>query len=290
MNLFLATTTMSPDFFKIGIILIAISAILMGFVAALKKLFVKNRKKVILWFLVVLLLFALNALLSNDKVLNDIPLNSFIGFQVVFFCFGILHVLAMRKFFPALSEKSPGFWPEFLLTLVTIMIGLISFVAVLDIYEPQYKYVFMVAALWYMIPLMVLKTYEYAVAIPVSIYKKWFYPIDKKMSDPKDEEMQNPLVISFELFKDNAQEDLTNFRLKAPEKMEFGKLFYFFINDYNELHPESKINFLDEANNPNGWIFYSKPSWFRSRKHIDFSRTVESNGIKEDDVVICERA
>ena len=100
MNLILLFTA---DFFKFGIVLFAVSAILMGFVAGLKKLFTKNKKKFLLYILVVLLLFAATAMLSNEKVLNDIPMNNFIGFQVIFLCLGSLHVITLRKFFPDLS-------------------------------------------------------------------------------------------------------------------------------------------------------------------------------------------
>ncbi|KAA1245366.1 hypothetical protein F0000_12455 [Aquimarina sp. RZ0] len=280
----------SADFLKVGILLLAISAILMGLVAGLKKLFVKNKKKFLLYILVVLLLFAGTALLSNDKVLNDIPLNSFIGFQIIFLCLGSLHVLTLRKFFPDLSESLTDFWSEFLYTVVTVLLGLITFLMVVDIYKPEYKYIFTAAAIWFIIPILVVKLYEFAVAIPVPVYKKWFYPIDKKIKDPKDEELINPLVISFEFHKGKNLDELSNFRLKAPEKMEFGKLFYFFINDYNDRHPEGEIQFLDDKNNPHGWIFYTKPNWYGSQMHVDFTRTVEGNNIKENDVIICKRA
>ncbi|AXT55669.1 hypothetical protein D1815_07855 [Aquimarina sp. AD1] len=291
MNLILQSAALNADFFKVGILLLAVSAILMGVVAGLKKLFVKNKKKFLLYMLVVLLLFAATALLSNEKVLNDIPLNSFIGFQIIFLCLGSLHVFAMRKFFPNLSEEGPTkFWPEFLYTIVTVFVGLITFLFVVGIYKPDYKYIFTASSICFLIPIMIVKLYEFAVSVPVPIYKKWFYPIDKKMKDPKDDELINPLVISFEFNKGENIDELSNFRLKAPEKMEFGKLFYFFINDYNDRHPEGEIEFLDDKNNPYGWIFYTKPNWIGMQTHVDFTRTIEGNNIKENDVIICKRA
>ena len=168
--------------------------------------------------------------------------------------------------------------------------GLITFLMVVNIYKPEYQYIFAASTIWFLIPLMVVKLYEFMISIPVPIYKKWHYPIDKKMKDPKDEELTNPLVISFEFNKGENVSELSNFRLKAPEKMEFGKLFYFFINDYNDRHPEGEIQFLDNKNNPYGWIFYTKPNWFGSQNHIDFTRTIEGNNIKENDIIICKRA
>ncbi len=275
--------------FKIGIVLLIITMILMGFVTGLKKLFIKNKKKFFLYVLVILLLFAATALLSNEKVLNNIPLNNFISFQVVFFLLGVLHIMALRKFFPDISETPTCFWSEFLYTLVTVFVGLISFMFVVNIYKPEYTYIFLTSAITFLMPFMIVKLYEFAVSIPVSVYQKWFYPIDKKMKDPKEEELLNPLVISFEFNKGESLSEISNFRLKAPERMEFGKLFYFFINDYNERHPGGEITYIDKGNKPSGWIFYTKPNWLGLQKYINFNKTIEANNIKENDVIICRR-
>ncbi len=282
-------TVINTDAFKIGVVLLVITVILMGFVTGLKKLFTKNRKKFFLYILVVLLLFGATALLGNENVLNNVPLNNFISFQVVFLILGVLHVLALRKFFPDLSETRTSFWSEFLYTIVTVCMGLMSFMFVIGLYKPAYTYIFLASVIAFVIPFTVVKLYEFAVSIPVSVYKKWFYPIDKKVKDPKDEELINPLVISFEFNKGKSMDEISNFRLKAPERMEFGKLFYFFINDYNERHPGGEINYIDEKNNPSGWIFYSKPNWLGFQKFINFNKTVEANNIKENDVIICRR-
>ena len=78
--------------------------------------------------------------------------------------------------------------------------------------------------------------------------------------------------------------------MRKIENMEFGKLFYFFINDYNERHPESNIEHLNSTTQlPHEWIFYFKPNWLGNINHIDFSKTVLSNEIKENDVIVCQR-
>ncbi|WP_340199091.1 TssN family type VI secretion system protein [Ascidiimonas sp. W6] len=282
--------TVNADIFKIGIVFLILGAILMGFVSGLKRLFTKNKKRFFLYVLVILVVFGATALLSNDKVLNDVPLNNFISFQVIFLILGVLHVLALRKFFPDISENRTFFWTEFLYTIVVCGIGLISFMFVNDIYKPAYTYIFTVAAIYFVIPFLIVKLYEFAVSVPVPIYKKWFYPIHQKVKDPKAEEFENPHVIFFEFNKGESQDEFSRFSLKAPERMEFGRLFYIFINDYNERHPEGMISYLDAHNNPNGWIFHTKPNWFKGQRHIDFARTVIGNNIKEKDVIVCRRA
>ncbi|NQU86525.1 MAG: hypothetical protein HQ541_12260, partial [Mariniphaga sp.] len=74
-------------------------------------------------------------------------------------------------------------------------------------------------------------------------------------------------VIGFEFKRQAGNENMTTFRAKAPKEMVFGKLFYYFINDYNDRNPDEKIEYLDEKDRPLGWIFYFKPKWFRSIRY-----------------------
>ena len=71
--------------------------------------------------------------------------------------------------------------------------------------------------------------------------------------------------------------------------MTFGKLFYYFINDYNDRNPDEKIEYLDEKNKPVDWIFYFKPKWFSSIHYIDPEETNSFNFVKENSVILCKR-
>ncbi len=73
--------------------------------------------------------------------------------------------------------------------------------------------------------------------------------------------------------------------------MEMGQLFYYFINDYNERHPQDKIEYIDGAGEPYGWVFYQKPQFFDLQKrYINAGNTIFLNGIKENNVIICSRS
>ncbi len=277
------------DAFKLSLGFLIIGSLIMMLVTKLRKLFTKNKKKAIIYAIVILITFALTGLLSSGKVLNDTPLNSFIGFQIVFVILGGVHIYILRNYFEDLSEKENAFFPEFLFTIAILCIGLIAFFNVTSRFKEPFKFVYLASAFAFVIPLLVYKLYEFALLIPVPVFKQWLYPLDESIKDPSASELENPLVISFEFQKKQHEDDITNFRVKAPESMEFGKLFYFFINDYNERHPESKIEFVDETQEPQGWIFYFKPNWWSSLKHINFLKTVSGNNIKEDNVIICQR-
>lgn len=277
------------DAFKLSLGFFIIGSLIMMLVTKLRKLFTKNKKKAIIYAILILITFALTGLLSSGKVLNDTPLNSFIGFQVVFAILGGVHIYVLRTYFENLSEEENAFFPEFLFTIVILCIGLIAFFNVTNRFKEPFKFIYLASAFAFVIPLLVYKLYEFALLIPVPIFKQWLYPLGENIKDPSANELDNPLVISFEFQKKQYEDDITNFRVKAPESMEFGKLFYFFINDYNERHPESKIEFVDETQEPQGWIFYIKPNWWSALRHINFLKTVSGNNIKEDNVIICQR-
>ena len=278
------------DIFKLSIGLIIISTLIMMLMTKLRKLFAKNKKLAIIYALIVLVTFALIGLLSSSKVLNDTPLNSFFGFQFLFFAFGILHLYILRKHFPDLSQDKSAFFPEFLFTLAYVCLGLIAFIQVVNRFKSPFSYIFMSSTILFVLPTLFYKMYEFAMQIPVPIYESWIFPLGKNIKDPTKEELINPKVISFEFKKTADDHEITNFRVKAPQAMEFGKLFYFFIIDYNERHPEGLIEILeDNSQQPIGWVFYFKPNWYSPLKHINFTQTVNANKITEDSVIICRR-
>jgi len=284
------TNIMNGNMFKLSFALFLISSIVLGLMKKIRAIFTKNKKVAILYILFILITFALAALLSSSYVLNDTPLNSFIGIQVVFFCIGIIHLYVIEKFFPDLTKDKSGFFHEFLFTVIILCIGLIAFSNVVNQFRPNFSFLFLGACLCFIIPFIFNKLYKFAYNIPVSVYKKWVFPLDNSIKEPTKHELTNPAVISFEFQKTENDKEITNFRIKAPENMDFGKLFYFFINDYNERHPESTIEYLNPANmQPQEWIFFFKPNWLGNLNHIDYDKTVIGNDIKENDVIVCQR-
>jgi len=284
------TNIMNGNMFKVSLGLFFISSIIFGVMKKLRSLFSKNKKLAILYILFVLLTFALAALLCSPKVLNDTPLNSFIGIQFVFLLLGIIHLYVLDKYFPDLANDKTNFFNEFLFTILILCIGFIAYLNVINRFRPSFSYIFLGAGTFFLIPFLFKKLYEFAFSIPVPVYKKWAFPLDNSVKDPTKNELTNPAVISLEFQKVFDDKEITNFRIKAPENMEFGKLFYFFINDYNERHPESTIQYLnDNTQEPHNWIFFFKPNWMGNVKHIDYSRTVLNNTIKENDVIVCQR-
>lgn len=281
---------MSLSVIKVSILFFFISVLILGIAKNLRKLISKNKKKFIYYALFSLLTFALAGLISAPAVLNDTPLNSFIGIQIILFILGLLHLYITKKYFSDFSFEESNFFYEFLFSIVILFVGLIAYVNVLNSFRPLLSNVFLGAGLFFLIPLMLKQLVNAAFSIPVAYFKRWKYPLNSKIKDPLSHELTDPEVISFEFQKTIDDIEVTNFRVKAPMNMEFGKLFYFFINDYNERHPQSPISFLNQnSQEPYSWNFFFKPNWLGISKHLDFSKTVAQNKIKENDIIVCQR-
>jgi hypothetical protein len=218
------------------------------------------------------------------------PFKTLIICQVIFLLLGFLHIYCMHKYLKW-SGTDKSFWFELIFTIVITAFGFMAFVIVFGLFNNDgFHYYMASSVLFLIIAWFIYNSFLYAVGIPMKIYTKWFYPVHEEVDEPDEEKMKNMLVISFEFQKSKADKHYTNFRAKAPVDMEFGQLFYYFINDYNERHPMGKIQFLNEQASPYGWIFYKKPKWYSlSTTYIDTDKSFFINHIRENDIIVCSR-
>jgi hypothetical protein len=84
-------------------------------------------------------------------------------------------------------------------------------------------------------------------------------------------------------------EERTIFKAKAPRGLELGRLFYYFVIDYNSRYPDHPIIICEGENNFFKWSFFTTPSVISGKTHLDPELTVAENRIKENSSVICER-
>ena len=86
------------------------------------------------------------------------------------------------------------------------------------------------------------------------------------------------------------EENLIKSRSKLPVKIELGKFFPVFLDQYNDRNPGNMIQFLDETKQPFGWNFYIKPKkWWQFPVYLNPEITVRENGVKENDIIVAER-
>lgn len=268
---------------------IAMAAIMARLVAKLKGSFKQYQKATIIYLFVFAIFFAIIALSGMPFFFHKI-LTAFIFLQVYFLLLGSSHVFFLNKKISwANDEKS--FVAEMLFTILICLCGCTIFLIIYHaVNKNGFEYLMAGASLFFVVPFFFYHTFQQAMAIPPKILKQWFYPVSEEIDEPEDSKLKNLIVISFEFQKQANDKNVINFRAKAPRDMEFGLLFYYFINDYNIVNSNSKIQFINGYGEPQGWVFYKQPRWNSIvTKYIDVDQTIFSNRIKENDVIICTR-
>lgn len=233
---------------------------------------------------VLLALPSLFILLTNEQ--NEMTM--LLLAQSFIIAVGILHVIVVYTALPWYRTQSFGTQIFFILAILFFSYFLtnLSF----SLQNVQFSPVWHVSLLWFMIPVLLKKTGDELVSVPEKEYKVWYYPVKNSFGEPTEEELQNPVIISLIFRKNEKGRDLTTFRVKAPVGMEFGHLFYYFINDYNDRHPEGTISYMMDNKEPCGWIFRkASRSIIRRKVVIDPENSVYGNELKENDLLYCQR-
>jgi hypothetical protein len=215
-------------------------------------------------------------------------------FAGIFLSFGIIHmVINHKKYFSSDGKNgTKNFIGEVLFAMSVVLFTVLVFSSLQYFLTKDGKnflfYPMMLSTLAFFIPVLVMHTFEAAYEIPPPVYPTWLYP-DKPLNLPEDDPREKLLVIGFEISKKITDTKRTYFRAKAPENIYFGDLYYFFLNDYNEVQSETPIEFCDKSQAPCEWVFRLKRKWYQGRKILDPALSVKDNGIKENSVIVCQR-
>jgi hypothetical protein len=284
---------LSPELNKLllylGIGLISFSAIIGVFAKKIRSSFKPFSKRAIWYLLISVAVFAVTGLFIAASFFSSYN-GYFIFFQVLFLLYGGLHIYMMHKKMDWGKEKQT-FVPDLIFTFIILLAGSICFMlAYRWLNREGLETSMMFSTLFFIIPLFVWHTFLSALAIPPKVLNQWYYPVHEPMEDPEESKLKNMLLISFEFQKNGQDTYFTNFRAKAPVDMELGELFYYFINDYNERHPQGQIHFSNGTGKPYGWMFYKKPKWYTVlTTYMDSDKTIYLNRIRENDVIVCSR-
>ena len=220
--------------------------------------------------------------------LMDKPVVFFLILQAAILIAGIIHVAVYQKALGWPAESS--FTGEFILTLNAAVVGAAILLLVFTLTGMKNFEILMLSSIfWFLVPFLFTKAVAFYAIIPDRSFKTWSYPLDKPLTDPTDSEMAMPMVISFEFRKKHSDDDDTIFRAKAPKDIQFGRLFYFFINDYNSRHPEGTIEVSSAQSGSYQWVFHFKPTWLAKTRYLDPDETVYHNQIMENSVIVCTR-
>jgi len=270
------------------IILLIIVIVLLSLTLSKVKEAKKFKKATVLYLIIAALCLGITGFTGFLGLLDN--LNAFfIVIQVLILITGVLHAVFLYTLVPW-TVKNKFLW-EFVLSIAIISLGAIFFLLVYNFILQVHvlQYVMLTALTWFLVPFFFVQAYHRYLLIPARIFRKWYYPVGKEINDPLDSELVSLLVVSFVFHKKINDTEITTFRAKAPSHMMFGRLFYYFLNDYNERHREGPIEYLDTNNNPNGWVFHHKPNWLGIKRYIDPDQIITDNHIKENSIIICQR-
>lgn len=277
-----------PTLLIVIVVLLLIGAILtMFFTDKVSKYKQEYKTRYYIYLFSSILVFTLVSFLGQSKVINTL-FGEFVFYQVLFFVLGTLHIIIYRTYLEKYELKS--LWLEGVYNLLIAVFGTIPFL-ILYTYMNGITFSFTIASciVMFLAPTWIYATFKTAVSIPAKIYKTWAFPEMGTFSEPKDDEFRDMVVITFVFFKNPNSSIRTEFRAKSPIRMDFGRLFYHFVNDYNTRNSDSPIDLFDQEGNPQNWVFYLKPNWYGASKYIDPELTMYMNGIQEDSTVICLR-
>ncbi len=234
-------------------------------------------------------IYSIIAFLGFNKLFQDNNLYEFVFYQICSLVIGILHCSMYRTYFQKFGQKSNG--TEYLFALVTIMYSAIPFIVIFTFLNGiDFSFLMLGHFIVFFIPTFLNDTFNKAMSIPPKIYKTWQFPENyKELAGVSDEEMRDLVVFTFLMDKDRYAKKYSVYRAKGPTRVDFGRLFYNFVIDYNERHTEDQI----EVEGPNGlysWVFFLQPKWYESTKYIDPDYTLYMNGIEENSVIFCMRS
>jgi len=266
---------------------IGIAMIICMFVAMKMQKIRQEKKKYFFYILIQGLSFLVfGAILYN---LKNTTINArFIALQVYMLLAGSVHLAVYRLYFKKFDAKA--IYKELIMAVVTaIFLSAFVIIIVTHFNELQYLPYLLGSVLFVIIPTLCYCLFETAISIPAKLHKRWFYPTNSKYPAPQVADMRNVVILNFIFQKKANDKQIINFKVKAPRAFDFGKLFYYFINDYNEKNPNSKIHYLDEHDQPYGWYFYTKPKWFGTSEYIDPELAIDTNNIKDGETIICQR-
>lgn len=252
-----------------------------------KNSFVSN-KTLIIFCLLFSIIIALPGIFSLAN--ESFPKFYYNLIQVVYFILGFFYVKKIDSFFK--SEKE--YINKSLIILVSLMIltlGSYLFSLIFNYIEGlNYGLIASTCTYTIIIPVFIKWTYQASLKIPSPIFKVWTYNPLKKESNYSSDTIEAIVVLELELSKQIFDKEYVKVKAKAPLNYVFGDWFQLFIHDHNIKYSESPINYLHMENKLDEWIFYTKPSLFKSKTNVDFEKTIEQNNLTNElTTIVCKR-
>ncbi len=270
------------------VILVVVVILTMIFGEKAKDFKEKFKRKYYIYVFSLIFAYALVSFLGNNKLFIRLS-DEFLFYQIVSLIFGILHVYMYRWYLEKFNLQS--FRYELLFTLIVVLCSNIPFIIIHTALSGIAMTFWMCSHfLIFFLPTLVNGLFNNLMAIPAKIYQTWQIPEDENsLPVLQDSEMRDIVVVTLLILKNEGDTEYSSFRAKGPIRMDFGRLFYYAITNYNDRYPKLPVQ-LAIDDEPCNWVFFLKPSkWYQTSKYVDAKYTLYMNGITENSVIICQR-
>lgn len=233
--------------------------------------------------------YSIIAFLGFNRLLADKKLYEFIFYQISSLLLGSIHCYLYRSYFQKFNDDKKS--TEYLFALVAVLYSVLPFGLIYTFLNgSNFLFLMLGHYLVFFVPTLMNDTFNRAMNIPPKVYKTWQFPENyKELAGVSDEEMRDLVVFSFMIDNHSNAQKYSVYRAKGPTRIDFGRLFYNFVLDYNDRHTENPIE-IEGKNGLYNWVFFLQPKWYESTKYIDPSLTLYMNGIEENSVVFCLRS
>jgi hypothetical protein len=271
------------------VILIAMIVILtMIFREKAKDFKSKYNRKFYIYILSLMFIYAIVSFLGFNKLFITLR-NEFVFYQIVSLILGGFHTYFYRWYFNKFGLSTIAY--EMLFTLIVVLCSAIPFILIFTALSGiNLTYLMCTHFLVFFLPSLVNELFNLVVSIPPKIYLTWKIPENSNLLPVlEDSEMRDIVVVTLLIKKNEDDIEYSSFRAKGPIRMDFGRLFYYAITNYNVRYPSQPVK-LSFNDGPCDWVFHLQPKWYESAKYVDARYTLSMNGITENSVIICQRA
>ncbi|MBS7231153.1 hypothetical protein KHA90_08955 [Flavobacterium psychroterrae] len=269
------------------VIVIAVSFILtMVFNDKVKDFVSKYKRKFYIYVFSFVLIYALVAFLGYNKLFTELS-DEFLFYQIASLLFGILNVYLYRFYLEEFYKRGDvgiELLLSFLITLYSSVLFIIIYTALNGI---TLTFLMCSHFLVFMVPTGVYAVFNYMMQIPPRTFVTW---TPKKGYAPIESyEMEDILLITLLIRKEESDEEYASIRAQAPLKVDFGRLFYLALKGYNKYTPNYEIEMEQPSGENYNWVFFLQPKWYQRARYVDAAYYVGLNGITENSVIICQR-
>lgn len=283
------TNLLDPQLLIIVLVMIGICVILkMVFSQKTPELKQKYRSKFYIYLFSFSFVYAIIALLGYNKLFQNNNMYEFAFYQICSLIIGIVHCYTYRSYFEKFGSKKA--LTEYLFAFLSVCCAAIPFMLIYSFLNgTDLVYLMLGHFIIFFVPTFLNDTFNRAMNIPPKIFVTWQFPQNYKENiGLSDDEWRDMVVFTYVMDKHKDAPKYSVYRAKGPTRLDFGRLFYNFVVDYNQKHPEDQIQVEDE-NGLFDWVFFLQPKWYETTKYIDPELTLYMNGIEENSVVFCVR-